>query len=146
METIAVVEIGLCVNVPHTNRTQGKQTPWALVIILNSEILQVPSRKELCVQSCSSWLKHRLRGTWPTWPPALALASCVCRGSTCYSSVLLFSLCFEGGVVSMPDVCLVQSFAVYLETKPPFWPKVGKIPEVSGWLRESWYGVWETMQ
>lgn len=130
METTTVVELGLCVNTPQANRTQDKQTPWASVIILNSEILQVPSRSELWVQSCSSWLKHRLRGAWPRWPPALAFASGVCRGSTCYSSVLLFSLCFEGGG------CL-DTFTVYLETKPPFWPKIGKILEVSMWLRKA---------
>lgn len=144
MEMSAVVEIGLCVNMPQANRTQGRQTPWALVI-LNSEIVQVSSRNELWVQSCSSWLKHRLRGTWPTWPPELAFSSGICRGSTCYSSVLLFSLCFEGGGCLDAWCVLSPTFTVYLETKPPFWPKVGKILEVSRWLRESWYRVWEAV-
>lgn len=36
------------------NIPKVKQTPLALVIILNSEILRGPSRNELCIQLCST--------------------------------------------------------------------------------------------
>lgn len=118
MEMTAVVETGLCVNMPQANRTQGKQTPWALVIILNSEILQVPSRNELC--ACSLALPGSNTDLTLHDPLRLHLL-------LAFAGVRLVILLFyflvsasKEGVVSMPDVCLVRPFTVYLETKPPF--------------------------
>lgn len=95
------------------NMSQARQTPQALVVILNSDILWVPSRNKLFIQPCFSWLWNRgWKGFGPQSTQDNAWETSSGESSTCYSATpwllafagvdllfllfLLFSLCFEG--------------------------------------------------
>lgn len=69
------------------NMSQVRQTPQALVVILNSDILWVPSRNELFIQPCFSWPWNR---GWKVFGPQSTRdngqETSSCESSTCYSA------------------------------------------------------------